>query len=139
MNEVIITKAVRFCAARRCWREDWDDARNRSVFGAAANLHGHNYRLEVSLAGTPDPESGMVIDLKQVKDTLQNRVVATLDHKLLNEADPFFRSHVPTTEHLILFIHRALRDAFPGVRLYRLRLWEEVDLCVEWVDPSCSD
>jgi 6-pyruvoyltetrahydropterin/6-carboxytetrahydropterin synthase len=138
---IVITKIVTFCAAHRYWQPAWDEAKNRAVFGACANPHGHghNYRLEVSIAGEPDPETGMLIDLKDVKAVLDRTVLDHLDHRFLNHDIPHFRTVVPTTENLVLYIRDILRPAIPGVRIHRIRLWESDDLCAEWTEEAaCS-
>ena len=79
-----VTKRVEFCAAHRYVNRAWDDAENRRRFGKAANLHGHNYVLEVTIQGTPSPDTGMVMDLKALKDLITEAVLDRLDHKNLN-------------------------------------------------------
>ncbi|MBN2433428.1 MAG: 6-carboxytetrahydropterin synthase [Acidobacteria bacterium] len=135
---IAITKAIRFCASHRYWCPEWSEEENRARFGKCVNIHGHNYRLEVTLCGEPDPVTGMIIDLKQVKNTLCDEVIERFDHQYLNEAIPHFRQHVPTTENLVAYLHEQLRDAFPGTRLSRIRLWEDIDLYAEWeADEPC--
>lgn len=131
---IVITKIVKFCASHRYWKPDWDEARNRQAFGACANPygHGHNYVLEVTLRGPVDAETGMIVDLKEVKVTLEEIVLERLDHQFLNEAVPYFRTHLPTTENIVLHLRELLQDAFPGIALHRLRLWENEDLCATW-------
>jgi len=138
---IAITKIVKFCAGHRYWRPDWSEQRNREMFGKCANApgHGHNYTLEVTLRGAPDPQTGMIMDLKEVKEILEERLLRPLDHCFLNEAVPRFREQVPTPENLLLHIRELLDGAFPGCRLHRLRLWEADDLGVEWEEePRCS-
>jgi len=135
---IAITKAIRFCASHRYWRPEWSEEENRARFGKCGNIHGHNYRLEVTLCGRPDPETGMIIDLKKVKGILRTEVMERFDHQYLNEAVPYFREHLPTTENLVVYLHELLRDAFAGTKLCRIRLWEDIDLCAEWeADTAC--
>ena len=137
---ISITKVVTFSASHRYWRSDWDEVRNRQTFGACSNPygHGHNYRLEVTLRGPVDEETGMIVDLKQVKAALEELVLGKLDHQYLNEAVPHFHTFLPTTENLVLYMRDLLRDAFPGIVLHRVRLWESDDLCATWEeDPPC--
>ncbi len=131
---ITITKIVKFCASHRYWKPEWDEARNRQAFGACANPygHGHNYVLEVTLRGPVDAETGMIVDLKEVKAALEELVLEKLDHQFLNEAVPHFRAHLPTTENIVLYLRELLRGAFPGIALHRLRLWESEDLCATW-------
>lgn len=133
---IAITKTVRFSAAHRYWRPEWSEERNRKSFGRCVDMHGHNYLLEVTICGIPDSQTGMIIDLKEVKQILNQRILDRLDHRYLNETVPLFRQQVPTTENLVLFIRDELRDAFSGARLHRVRLWEDVDLYAEWEDDT---
>jgi 6-pyruvoyltetrahydropterin/6-carboxytetrahydropterin synthase len=133
---IAITKAIRFSASHRYWRPEWSEEENRARFGKCVNIHGHNYRLEVTLCGVPDPETGMIIDLKKVKAVLREKVTEGLDHQYLNEAIPYFRENLPTTENLVIYLRDLLRHAFPGTTVCRIRLWEDIDLFAEWESGS---
>jgi 6-pyruvoyltetrahydropterin/6-carboxytetrahydropterin synthase len=140
MATTYLTRAVRFSAAHRYYREDWDEARNREVFGACSNLHGHghNYRLEVTVAGEPDPVTGFSVDLAQLDRVLIEEVVARLDHQHLNHAVAEFKpgGAMPTTENILLWIWGRLAPRVSGARLLRLRLHEDVDLFVDYYGPD---
>jgi 6-pyruvoyl tetrahydropterin synthase/QueD family protein len=86
MSIVRATRRVHFSAAHRLHRPEWSDARNTEVFGECANplWHGHNYELEVTVEGPVDPETGFVMDLKQLRDMLEERVIRDVDHRNLN-------------------------------------------------------
>ena len=75
-----------FNAAHRLYRSDWDDDKNKKVFGKCSNpnFHGHNYDLIVDVTGEVDQVTGVVIDLKELKDIIKNEVEELLDHKNLN-------------------------------------------------------
>ena len=122
-----------FSAAHTLWRPDWDEARNRAVYGAAASSlsHGHNYELEVTIRGEVDPETGMVIDLKQLKEIMSAEIEARFDHRNLNEDTEYFRSTPPTAENLTRVIFDLLDRALPGELLYRVRLHPTRELYVE--------
>jgi 6-pyruvoyltetrahydropterin/6-carboxytetrahydropterin synthase len=111
------------------------ESENRSLYGDEANPngHGHNYIVEVTLKGEPDPISGMVIDLKRVKDILEEEVVEPMDHRFLNYEVPPFDRTVPTTANLAKEIWRRLerRFATAGCVLATVRLFETQDLYVE--------
>ena len=127
MAKVKVTRRVHFCAAHRLGREEWTEARNREVFGQCANpnWHGHNYELEVTVAGEPDPETGYVIDLAALKRILDERVVARLDHKNLNLDVDFLEGVMPSTENVAVAIWRQLEGAIPGPgRLFEVVLRE---------------
>jgi len=128
---VRITRAIEFSSSLRYWREDLSDEENRNHFGEAARIHGHNYRLELSLCGEPDPVTGMVMDLKEVKEVLEREVMARFDHRDLNGDTPFFKRLVPTPENFAQVLWSLLVDAFPAGMVDRIRLYQSADL---WVD-----
>jgi 6-pyruvoyltetrahydropterin/6-carboxytetrahydropterin synthase len=140
MPTTYLTRAVRFSSAHRYYREEWDEARNREVFGACSNPHGHghNYQLEVSVAGEPDPLTGFSVDLAALDRVLQEEVVSRLDHKHLNHAVPEFgpSGMIPTTENILVWIWERVEPRVTGARLLRLRLHEDVDLFVDYYGPD---
>ena len=133
---VEITRKVRFCAAHRYHREDWTAEKNREVFGACNNPHGHghNYELEVTLRGPVDPFTGMVINLRRVDEILQEQVVSRFDHRNINKEVEGFESTVPTTENLVIHIWKLIEPGFnrEEVRLSRVRLREDAFLYAEY-------
>ena len=133
---ITITKVIKFSAAHRYWRDDWSKEENKKVFGDFADPygHGHNYVLEVSLRGEVNSKTGMIIDLKDVKEILQKKVMELFDHKFINISVPYFQTHAPTTENLVLYIREMIKDAFLPAKVCRLRLWENEDLYAEWVE-----
>lgn len=131
-----ITRKVEFSASHSCYNQALTEAENAALYGADANPHGHghNYALEVTLEGAPDPVTGMVVDLKAVKQILEREVVDPMDHRHLNHEVPPFDTTVPTTENLAVEIWRRLEPHFaagPG-RLHAIRLYETDDLFVEY-------
>lgn len=122
-----VTRRAAFAAAHRLFRPDWDDERNDAVFGKCSNpaWHGHNYVLEVTVAGAIDPETGFVADLSWVKQTLNERIVDKVDHKNLNTEVDFLRGVIPTTENLAKCFFEQLADAIgERARLLRVRVVE---------------
>ncbi|TYB30888.1 MAG: 6-carboxytetrahydropterin synthase QueD [Candidatus Mcinerneyibacterium aminivorans] len=111
MQELIITKIFSFGAAHNL----------DSYHGKCENLHGHNYRLEVSVKGVPDNE-GMVIDYKVLKEIINKTVIEKLDHKYLNEVLDFS----PTSENLLIWMKEKLENKLnsENYKLYKLVLWE---------------
>ncbi|MEX2572447.1 MAG: 6-carboxytetrahydropterin synthase [Gemmatimonadota bacterium] len=137
-----LTRVVEFSAAHRYYRPDWSEERNREVFGACANPHGHghNYVLEVMVAGEPDPETGFSVDLGLLDRMLEERVRGPLDHQHINHAVPEFGEGgmVPTTENIVIWLWRQIAPAMKGARLVRLRLREEAGLFVDYYGPSAA-
>src|SRR5579872_1149660 len=99
---MLITRKVEFSASHVCRNPQLSDERNRELYGLAANPHGHghNYTVEVSLRGQPDPVTGMVLDLKELKEILNREIVAPYDHRFLNYEVPPFDRVIPTTENI---------------------------------------
>jgi 6-pyruvoyltetrahydropterin/6-carboxytetrahydropterin synthase len=127
MPDVRVTRCLHFSAAHRLYREDWSDERNTEVFGDCSNphWHGHNYELEVTVAGPVDPETGFVVDLKQLRDLVHDRVIKDVDHRNLNLEVPWLSDVNPTTENLVVAIWERLEAELPaGVRLDRVVLRE---------------
>ena len=133
---VRITRAIDFSASLRYARPDLDEAGNRRLFGRKALQHGHNYRLEVSLRGDPDPVTGMVMDLKQLQDLLEREIMERFDHRDLNLDTPYFDKVPPTPEHFALVIRRLLVAALPEGMLDRIRLRQDEDLWVDCLEPA---
>ena len=103
---MVISKKVEFSASHICRSPQLTDAENERVYGAAANPlgHGHNYVVEVAIEGEPDPVTGMILDLKRLKEILEDKVLSVYDHRLLNrEVEPFDRV-VPTVENIAIDI-----------------------------------
>lgn len=127
MPTVYVRRRATFNAAHRLHNPDRSDEWNRETFGKcnSANWHGHNFELEVTVAGEPDPETGFVVDLAQLKRVIEERVVAPLDHKNLNLDVPFLAGQLTSTENLAVAIWKQLEDAIPGPgRLYEIFLRE---------------
>src|ERR1700733_15587451 len=125
---MFLTRKAEFSASHVCANLAWSADRNQAVYGHNANPngHGHNYVLEVTLTGDPDPVTGMVFDLRELKEILNREVVDPMDHRFLNkEVAPFDRV-IPTTENLAVEIWKRLdgRIGRDGVALRNVRLYE---------------
>ena len=133
---MLITKRVEFSASHICRNPLLSDRENEELFGAAANPHGHghNYVLEVTLEGQPDPVTGMVIDLKKLKEIVNQEVVEPYDHRFLNYEVPPFDRVVPTPENIALDVWKRLspRLSKNGCRLHGVRVYETPDLYVDY-------
>jgi 6-pyruvoyltetrahydropterin/6-carboxytetrahydropterin synthase len=135
MPRVKVTRRVHFCAAHRLGREDWSAEENRRVFGDCSNpnWHGHNYELDVTVAGEIDGRTGFVYDLKELRDAVERFVITDVDHRNLNLDVAWLHGTNPTTENLVVAIWQRLKGAFPaGVELVRLVLWETPRNYVEY-------
>jgi 6-pyruvoyltetrahydropterin/6-carboxytetrahydropterin synthase len=128
---VLVTRRVTFAAAHVLRRPEWDDRRNKEVFGQCAGEHGHNYVLEVSVSGEPDQATGMVVNLKDLDRAVKQAVVRHVDHRHLNRDVPFLEGVVPTAENLALVFWRQLDGQMGSGQLQRLRLVESENNSVE--------
>jgi 6-pyruvoyltetrahydropterin/6-carboxytetrahydropterin synthase len=140
---MVITRKVEFSASHVCRNPALSDAENNRLFGLAANPHGHghNYVLEVSIEGQPDPVTGMVLDLKELKEVLNRQVVDPYDHRFLNFEVPPFDRVIPTAENIARDIWGRLAPHLSGNgrRLRLVRLYETPDLFVEYQgEEPCS-
>ena len=133
---MLITRKAEFSASHVCRNPALTDHENEELFGAAANPygHGHNYAIEVTVAGNPDPVTGMVIDLKKLKDLVNREVIAFYDHRFLNHEVPPFDRIVPTPENIAIDIwtRLAVPLAAAGTRLHAVRVYETPDLYVDY-------
>lgn len=131
-----ISRRAEFSASHICRSERLSPEENQSLYGPGANAngHGHNYVLEVTLKGDPDPETGMIFDLKDLKDVMLREVVDPMDHRHLNFEVPPFDKVIPTTENLTLEIWRRLAPHFAEgpARLHSVRLYETEDTFVDY-------
>lgn len=126
MPRVYVTRKVHFNAAHRLHNPDKSDEWNRATFGKCnnPNWHGHNYELEVTVAGEPNPETGYVIDLGELKRIIDERIVSRCDHANLNLDVDFMQGILPSTENFVVAIWRELERAIPAGTLQCVRLKE---------------
>lgn len=123
---VYLTRRTTFSAAHRLWSEQLSDAENYALYEKCANPygHGHNYTLEVTIQGTPDPRTGMVLNLTDMKHIVEEQVVRDVDHKHLNHDVPWLEGVIPTTELLVVKFWQRLERSFPTGMLYEVILHE---------------
>ncbi len=131
---IYLTRKAEFSASHYYHNPEWTPEENLRVFGKCSNLngHGHNYTLEVTVAGQVDDTTGFVIDLKLLKDILNRQVLDDFDHRNLNRELPEFATRVPTTENLAVAIWQRLHSRLLPARLHRVRLYEQPDLFVDY-------
>ena len=132
MPKATLTKRLEFSASHRYHNPQWDDEKNKRVFGPCNNehTHGHNYILEVTLQGEIDPVTGMIINLYDLKQYLWE-VLEQFDHKNLNLDTPYFSQLIPTTENLALTLWKVLEQHPDMPSLDRIRLYEDPNLYAE--------
>lgn len=138
MPTVYVTRKVHFNAAHRLHNPARSDAWNAETFGLCnhPNWHGHNYVLEVTVAGEPDPDTGYVIDLGKLKALLEERILRHVDHRNLNLDVPFLEGIMPSTEHLCIVFWERISEHLPSGRLHRIRLFETERNYAEYFGPG---
>jgi 6-pyruvoyltetrahydropterin/6-carboxytetrahydropterin synthase len=131
---ILLTRKAEFSASHYYWNDAWSEDENLRAFGKCANRngHGHNYTLEVTVAGEIDPTTGFVVDLKQLKDLLEHEVVRVYDHRHLNLEVPEFKSAIPTSENIAIAVWRRLDGKLSGAKLHRVRVYEIPDLFADY-------
>jgi len=131
---VYLTRKAEFSASHFYHNPEFSAEENRSLFGKCNNPngHGHNYMLEVTVKGEVNPQSGFVVDLKQLKEVLEREVLSVLDHRFLNKEVPEFGKVIPTTENLAIHIWHRLQPKMKIARLHRVRVYETADLFVDF-------
>lgn len=136
---IFLTRRATFSASHYYWNPAWTEEKNVEVFGQCANRngHGHNYTLEVTVAGEPDPVTGFVVDLKWLKDAIERQVLSAWDHRHLNLDSPEFAESklIPTTENLAIAAWKRLEPAVTvarGARLTCVRIYETPEIFAEY-------
>ncbi len=130
---VYLTRKVEFSASHLYHNPEFSAEENRRVFGKCNNPHGHghNYVLEVTVAGEPDARTGMIIDLQELKELLQSEILERMDHRFLNYEVAELKGRIPTTETVAMTIWELLEPKIQRARLHRVRLYETPDLFVD--------
>jgi 6-pyruvoyltetrahydropterin/6-carboxytetrahydropterin synthase len=131
---IYLTRRAEFSASHFYHNPQMSPEENRRIFGKCNNPHGHghNYTLEVTVAGEVDPRTGMVLDLKKLKKLLEAEVLELMDHRFLNQEVPAFAHKIPTTENIAVEIWNLLAPKLAAGRLHRIRLYETPDLYVDY-------
>jgi 6-pyruvoyltetrahydropterin/6-carboxytetrahydropterin synthase len=134
---VFLTRRATFSASHYYWNDSWSAEKNQQVFGRCANRngHGHNYTLEVTVGGNPDPITGFVVDLKWLKDVIEREVLSAYDHRHLNIEVPEFAAKIPTTENIAIAAWQRLEPAINrvgGATLGRIRVYETPEIFAEY-------
>jgi 6-pyruvoyltetrahydropterin/6-carboxytetrahydropterin synthase len=123
---VYLTRRTTFSAAHRLWSNHLTEEENIALYDKCANPngHGHNYILEVTVRGNPEPRTGMVLNLTDLKQVINEHVIDRVDHKHLNYDVPWLEGSIPTTEMLVIKFWERLEGALPLGLLYEVKLYE---------------
>lgn len=128
-----ITRKEHFSSSHKLENVNLPSGKNEQIFGKCGSFHGHNYYIEVTLAGTPEPESNYVMDLKVLKKIIHDEILMKVDHKFLNEIE-MFKGIIPTTENMVIKFWEALEKKVKreNVKLYSIKLYETEKNYVEY-------
>lgn len=134
---VYVSRLEHFNAAHKLYNPNWSMAKNKEVFGPCANVnwHGHNYELIVTVKGKPDPETGFVIDLKQLSTLIRESIISKVDHKNLNLDVSFMEGKLASTENLVMEFWAILAPKIRQIssaELHSLKLYETPRNFVEY-------
>jgi 6-pyruvoyltetrahydropterin/6-carboxytetrahydropterin synthase len=131
---IYLTRKCEFSASHYYHNPEFTPEENQRIFGKCANLngHGHNYTLEVTVKGEVDSTTGFVVDLKRLKDILNDEVVGAMDHRHLNKEVPEFANQIPTTENIAIAIWNRLSSKLNTAKLHQVRVYETPDLFVDY-------
>lgn len=123
-----------FSSSHRLFNPTFSDSKNDEVFDKCNNLngHGHNYIIEVTVAGFPEPETGYVYDLKKLKKLINDYIIEKVDHKNLNVDVEFLKGIIPSVENLAIMFWKELSDKIENGKLYRIKIWETENSYVEY-------
>jgi 6-pyruvoyltetrahydropterin/6-carboxytetrahydropterin synthase len=121
---VLVSRRESFNAAHQLRDPDRSEEENRRIYGKCVNLHGHNYALEVVVAGEVESDTGYVMDLKELSDVIHRRVIQDVDHSNLNTDVPWLEGRIPTAENLALAFWERIRPELPEGLLRTVRVWE---------------
>ncbi len=132
-NQISLSASYDICAAHQLRRSDWSEKKNRAVFGHCADLHGHQYKVEIILSGEINLDTGMLINGYNVDHIFRKKILEKIDHKYLNKDVPFFKKNLPTAEWIAAWVFGELKKAFPvGILLKRVRVYETPNLYAEF-------
>ena len=129
-----VTRRANFSAAHRLYNPRLSEKENLEIYDKCSNPngHGHNYNLEVTVSGDPDPKTGYVIDLKKLKQVIEESFISKVDHKHLNLDVDFLRDVVPTAENIAIACWNQIAPRIKDGKLYSIRLYESQNNSVEY-------
>lgn len=137
-GEVLVTRQLHFNAGHRLYNRARDRAWNERMYGPCANPngHGHNYVIEVTVSGVPDPETGYVIDLGELKKVVEKAVIEPCDHRNLNKDVAFLKGVIPTAENLVVAFWSRIEPRIKRGKLHSVRLFETPRNIAEYRGPG---
>lgn len=123
---VYVTRRETFSAAHRLFNPKFSNEENEKIFGKCSNpnWHGHNYTLDVVVAGEPNPETGFVINIAELKTIVKDHIISKVDHKNLNLETDFMTGIIPSTENITIAIWKVLVNKIPNGKLFAVKLAE---------------
>lgn len=131
---VYVTRKAHFSASHRLFNPLFSDEKNEAIFDKCNNPrgHGHNYTIEVTVKGVPDEETGYVIDLKLLRDIIEDEIIEKVDHKHLNYDVEMLRGIIPTAENIAIVFWSALESKIPSGILHSIKVYESDNNFVEY-------
>lgn len=135
MPQLNLTTKYTVYAAHQLKKKSWSEAKNKKVFGNCSSVHGHEYKIEISVTGVFSEETGMIINGYDLDKIVKKKIFSQMDHKYLNTDIPFFKTHLPTAEWISIWVFQELKNAFPkNVTLKKVRIYETGDLYAEYTE-----
>lgn len=134
MSKIYITRREVFSASHRLWNPDLSDEQNFELYDKCANPngHGHNFILEITVAGTTAKETGYVLDFKKLKEIISKEIISKVDHKHLNYDVDFMKGCIPTAENIVKIFWKVLQPKIIGAKLVAIKLQETENNAVEY-------
>jgi 6-pyruvoyltetrahydropterin/6-carboxytetrahydropterin synthase len=131
---VYITRKAKFSAAHRLNNPTLDSEENYDIYDKCNNYwgHGHNYTIEVTICGIPNPKTGYLIDLKQLKRIIEENLISKVDHKHLNHDVDFLKGVITTLENMAAIFWKQIEDKLPSGKLFKIKMWETENNSVEY-------
>jgi 6-pyruvoyltetrahydropterin/6-carboxytetrahydropterin synthase len=132
---IYLTRRFNFSASHRLFKKELSDSENEILFGKCSNpnWHGHNYLLEVTVCGEPDPDTGFIVDIKNIKEVVNRNIIEKVDHKNMNVDVGFMKNIIPTTENIASGFWQILEPILKSnsYKLYSVKLFETENNFVE--------
>ena len=132
-----LTKEYKFCAAHQYWNSNWSNDKNDKVFGEDVKVHGHNYKLAVTVKGAVDNDSGFIVDLQKLNEIVYKYVINVLDHSQIEKDIDWFKNKQPSTENMLIFMWDEIVGRIPsGAILHCIKLRETPTIFSEYYGPE---